>query len=98
MNLDKELINYLMTSDFSEDLSNDKLREYLKSFRYMYRYQHGKLNSLSMEIGNLNSKITNLVHKIELLERNLNEVRLELDYHKDRKLSFWERIKGKIKK
>lgn len=87
-----------MTSDFSEDLSNDKLREYLKSFRYMYRYQHGKLNSLNMEMVNQNSKIDNLSQKIEILERNLNEVRLELNYHKDRKLSFWERIKGKIKK
>ncbi len=86
-----------MTSDFIEDLSVDNLKELLKAFRKLYRIQHGKLSRMSYDIDLLKSKIDNLEFKFKKMNDQLLQKESEIKYHMDRKLTFFERIKGKIK-
>lgn len=86
-----------MTSEFTEDMNIDHLKNLLKSFRYFYRYQHGKILSVKMDMNKLEQKVENLTEKLDKVSIDLEKCKYELDYHKNRKLSFMERLLGKIK-
>jgi len=96
-------LNYLMTSDFNEGLTPDKLIELLHKFRYEYRLLSGKNTSLtkqleknSIELENikgLNFEIENKSNsKIAILEDEIHFLRSKLT----RKLTLKERFGGKI--
>lgn len=94
---DKDILNFLMTSDFLEDeLTPSQLRDLLLKFRWFYRSSHSKQISMG-------SKIKKLEGKIEKLERDnisLSKELLKRDDRYDsvvnRDLSFKERLSGKI--
>lgn len=94
---EKELINYLMTSDFSdEDLSPEDLIDLLKQFRNYYRAQHSLVTRKEDEISKLNKKITSCVNSMGVLEKELEMSEFRHERIKSKKLSLKERIKGKI--
>lgn len=86
-----------MTSEFTEDMSNEYLKDLLKSFRYFYRYQHGKILSVKMDMTKLEQKVENLTEKLDKVSVELEKHKQELSFHRNRKLSFVERLLGKIK-
>jgi hypothetical protein len=105
MDIQFDLLNYLLTSDFSnmDDASPDKFKDLLTQFRYEYRLLSGKNTSLVSEIDKLkgdNNNLINLVKeknfkyesKIASLEDELHFLKPKLN----RKLTWKERLHGKI--
>lgn len=96
-NDNKELLNFLMTSDFSEyNYSPNELVDLLLKFRNFYRisYHREKL---------LNDQYDDLKKKYDILERDLENERVKLTEHnrlvyekRKKKLSWRERITGKL--
>ena len=96
-------LNYLMTSDFNEGLTPEKLVELLLRFRYEYRALIGKNSSYEKEIEKLklqNENLSGLLYETEIkLNSKLALVEDELHFttnklNKD--LSWKERFSGKI--
>lgn len=97
---DDEILDFLMTSDYDEDYKPEEFKYLLFKWRYFYRVLYsnkelikteseGNTRKLSDEIESLNKTIGQLVtesDKKDILIQNL----------KNRKLSFMERISGKI--
>ena len=68
-------LNYLMTSDYNEGLTPEKLTELLLRFRYEYRSLSGKNSSYEKEIEKLKLQNENLVFTSdELTIEKINEI------------------------
>ena len=95
-NSSEELLNYLMTSDFSEQLSPEDLKDLLKEFRNFYRINHSKLNSIIFTMDKTEKE--NSIIKDRILEMEIETSNTKSEYKKqiDRKLSFKERYLGII--
>lgn len=97
---DMEILNYLMTSEFSDDLSSEESKFLLIKFRNFYRLQSAKIDQLKYQISDIEFKSESEILKAET---KVNEVNLinqtmlnKINYIKNKKLSLNERIKGKI--
>lgn len=97
----EDLLDMLMTSDFSEDYKPEELKEMLFKFRNFYRILHGKSQ---IKNDGKDSKIRKLEEKIEDIERELLDTKVKYAKNKDylheiqnKKLSLSERLKGKLK-
>ena len=91
----KQILEYLLTSDFNENYNKEEYISLLKQFRYFYRLLYNKIN-----LNNDKLKI-----KIKKLEKDKNEEKVKnakltdnLNKLKNRKLSLRERLSGKINK
>ena len=96
-------LNYLMTSDFNEGLTPEKLTELLLRFRYEYRSLSGKNSSYEKEIEKLklqNENLSGLLYETEIkLNSKLASVEDELHFTTNKlikKLTWKERFSGKI--
>lgn len=97
---DEEILDFLMTSEFEEDYKPEELKYLLFKWRYFYRILYsnkeliktekdGQIRTLEDEIKSLNIMVGDLLnqsYKKDLLIQNL----------KNRKLTFKERLSGKI--
>lgn len=92
---EKEILDYLMTSDFNEGLTQEESRFLLLKFRYHYRVLYSRLESQRYTIDEKISLIDELNEKIEKLENQLLVKEDELNSEKNRKLTWKERLKGK---
>lgn len=98
---DKEILEFLMTSDFNDNLSPDEAKFLLLKFRYFYRQTSSKNESLSREVESKNKKL----EEQEVLSNNrIKDLTIEnqtlsakIDTIMNRKLTTMERISGKIK-
>jgi len=93
---EEELVNYLMTSDFTENLSPVELIDLLINFRHFHRKQHSKTISKENEIDNLKKKCVQFENSISILKKELEMIEFKYRRIKTKKLSIKERIKGKI--
>lgn len=96
-----EILDYLMTSDFNEELNTKELKALLLKFREFYRFMYGskdnkiidrdfQIKKLKEELESKENYITNiLIEKVKLEEENISI--------RNRKLTFKERLTGKIK-
>lgn len=98
---DKEILDYLMTSDFNESLSPDECKFLLLKFRYFYRFTSSKNERFSEDIISLNKKYEkdtySLNEKMSKLTSELKDIEEKYKNTISRKLSLNERIFGKIK-
>jgi len=102
-NLDKEeLLDYLMTSDFNEPFKDSEYVYLLEKWRYYYRLIYSK--SMVKNDGK-DQKIKNLEENIEDLKREIHRHKVEkatianeFDSFKNKKLTWIERLTGKIKR
>lgn len=93
---DKDILDYLMTSDFSEDLSPSECKKLLIKFRYFFRSNYSRNNAMCNEISKLNERIKQLEDNIENKKELLKESTTLYDKTVNRKLSLKEKITGKI--
>lgn len=94
---DDDILDYLMTSEFvEEDLNPDDLKELLFKFRYFYRLSHSKQTALQHQIDELNNKVDVISEKIKKLEKEIEYRHQKYESLKSKKLTWRERIKGKI--
>jgi hypothetical protein len=97
---DEEILELLMTSEFSVDLTPKELRYLLYKYRYFYRLLHGRLNRVKTDnegiIEDLNLKISYLNNSITGLQ--IEKANKENTIHglENRKLTWRERLSGKI--
>ena len=96
----EEILEYLMTSDFNEELTNKELKALLVKFREFYRYMYGAKDN---KIIDKDFQIKKLEEKLKVTEKNIidlvnknTELEQEKIKLKKRKLTLLERIKGKI--
>ncbi len=101
---DDEILDLLMTSEFENDLSPSDLKYLLKKYRYFYRVLHGKMervssdkefekNALLDEIKSLKEAVTNTQIQKAKAEDEVSILKSRIS---SRKLTWKERIKGKI--
>ncbi len=95
-----EILEYLMTSDFNENLNKDELKALLIKFREFYRYMYSvkdnKVIDRDFEIKKLKEDIEDKKEDITKLNFSKSELENERNLLKRRKLTFIERIKGKL--
>ncbi len=92
---EKEIIDYLMTSDFNEGLTQEESRFLLLKFRYHYRLLFARTESQSYLISDKKIELDELKQQIETLNNRLNQSESELHSEINRKLTWRERIIGK---
>lgn len=97
---DEEILELLMTSEFSGELAPKELKYLLHKYRYFYRMLYGRLERVKTDnegvVENLNEKINSLNNSITGLQiENANK---ENTIHglENRKLTWRERWSGKI--
>jgi hypothetical protein len=97
---DKDILDYLMTSEFNEGLNLEEFKFLLKKFRYYYRLMKGNLDRLEVDNSGLSKSLSEQKDKYESTIMNLTceKAKCEdiIDLLKSRKLSFKERWEGKI--
>jgi hypothetical protein len=98
---DEEILELLMSSEFNNDYKPEEFKYLLFKWRYFYRILHGKyelektdhkgsVNRLKVDISNRDNRINSILYQ-------LRETNDKIDSLKNRKLTFKERISGKIK-
>jgi hypothetical protein len=97
---DTDIMNYLMTSEFNEGLTPDEFRFLLYRFRYQYRLlfsKHDTLKTDFLKIESDNKDIKeNHIKNINNLTSEKEKADIKYNRLLNRKLSWKERIKGKI--
>ena len=98
---DEEVLNFLMTSDFNEgSYSPTEFRFLLTKWRYFYRLLNGKSEQIKIYSDGVIKRIhddnDDLKDKLDKLKTILDTKETEINSLKNRKLSFRERISGKI--
>lgn len=96
----KEILDFLMTSDFEGDYSPSELKYLLFKWKYFYRLLYGKFES---EKNKYESKIKKLEKDLEKEKKDLINSKKEnsklvdnIQSLKNRNLTFKERVVGKI--
>ena len=96
----EEILEYLMTSDFNEELNTKELKALLIKFREFYRYMYSakdnKINDKEFKIKKLKEEIKEKTSTINKLSYDNSELDNEIRKIKKRKLTFMERIRGKV--
>ncbi len=97
---DDEILDFLMTSDFEQEYKPEEYKYLLNKWRYFYRVLHGKneINKIEYEgqIRILDEEIESKNGQINVL-KSTNVVKdQEIESLKNRKLTWRERISGKI--
>jgi Ser-tRNA(Ala) deacylase AlaX len=96
-----KFLDYLLTSDFEDSLSPEDLKLLLLKFRYFYRIVSTRSNNIDIEKKRFDFEIEQLKLQREQDVNNLTNQKENLtNIYKSittRKLSFVERLLGKIK-
>lgn len=97
---DEELLDFLMNSDYEEDLKPEDLKYLLTKFKYFYRILHSKLDIAKSE---KEGELINLKDDLKSMNKKIRETKIELANKQDfinglknKKLSLSERFKGKL--
>jgi hypothetical protein len=97
---DEEILEFLMTSDFENEYKPEELKYLLHKWRYFYRVLYGKLDLVKtdkeFEVSSMTEEIKRLKMQITELNLEVRQKEEEIMISNNRKLSFKERISGKI--
>jgi len=98
---EEKLLNYLMTSDFNENMSPEDMKFLLSKFRYFYRIVSGKSMSIEIEKKRFDFEIEHLKTTKDTEIQNISNINHDVtSKYKNltsRKLTFLERFFGKIR-
>jgi hypothetical protein len=95
---DRDILNYLMTSEFGDNLSTDELKFLLVKFRQYYRIESTKHNNFEIEKRKFDSLLEHLNNKLNHVNYEKNILQNNYDELFKRKLTWKERIDGFLKK
>lgn len=97
---DDEILEFLMTSDFEDDYSPSELKYLLVKWRYFYRLLYGQLERKTTltdsEIKDLKESVEQYKLDVIKLKSEIDSNKNTIDCLKNRKLSWKERLTGKI--
>ena len=92
---EREILDYLMTSDFNEGLTHEESRFLLLKFRHFYRILHGKNENMTWEVEKHKESLVSAREDADNLRRSLSEERASLTREAERALTWKERLTGK---
>jgi hypothetical protein len=92
---EKEILDYLMTSDFNEGLTKEESKFLLLKYRNFYRTAYAKSEQLNFRVTELESSLKSLNEEISSVHESLRLCKSELEVEKTRALTWKERITGK---
>lgn len=99
---EEDIIDYLMTSDFNEGLSDKEAQFLLLKFRQYYRYQISKNTQLLHKYDDLDIKtmeeISLIKSRMTIAENELIRAQKKNEAELNRDLTFQERFFGKLKR
>ena len=100
---EKDILDYLMTSDFNEGLNQDESRFLLLKYKNFYRIIYAKNEQLKNQLDESVMNLNAVKNELNNTKAEYASVKLDLDSKLDkemnRKLTFMERVIGKkIKK
>ena len=97
---DEEILDFLMTSEFEDNYKPEELKYLLHKFRYFYRVMNGKYDQVKLQSEAEVKKMTDIDEnkklRIENMMVEIANLQNTISSLKNRKLSFKERISGKI--
>jgi hypothetical protein len=97
---EEDILDYLMTSEFSDDISSEESRLLLRKFRTHFRMISTKNEQLCYSIAQLESEKVDSkrIYDEQLILKNAELVKMDakLSSELERKLTFMERLTGKI--
>ena len=97
---DNEMLEVLLSSEFSENLKDKEYIYLLNKFKFFYRNLYSVYSRLKNEIDlfnkNSDSNIENLKKQIENLQIENANLKNKINRMGNKKLSYKERITGKI--
>lgn len=97
---DEDALNMLMTSEFEDSYSPVEYKEMLLKYRYFYRLLHSKMERINgdneFEISKLNDVLEEERKRSLMFEYIAVRSKEEVEQIKNRKLSWKERLTGKI--
>jgi hypothetical protein len=97
---ERDILDYLMTSEFEEGLTPDEFKFLLFKFRNFYRITNGKSDTLKADLELKKKDLDDLRNengsRFTGLQQENSSLKYELNFIKNRKLSWKERLKGKI--
>ena len=97
---DEKILDYLMSSDYEENLSPEDLKFLLFKFKYYYRIVSGRTNNLVAEREQVINQLILSIEQKEIELKHLiqqnNSIKLEYDMLINKKLTLKERFFGKI--
>lgn len=97
---DEDILDFLMNSELDGDYSPEELKYLLLKWRYFYRLLHGKLTRSKddnvSEVGKLSEEILSLKNQVMQLQMTAVKTEETVKSLKDRKLTWKERLSGKI--
>ena len=97
---DDDILDFLMTSDFEGDYKPAELKYLLTKWRYFYRvlYTGNKsvTDDLSFELTKIKDEVESMKKTILSLQRENASKQNIIDFNVKRKLSWKERLSGKI--
>jgi hypothetical protein len=98
---DEDLFDYLMNSEYENNLKPEEYQYLLNKWKYFYRIIHGKYNILKNDHLSFNEKIskkeTKYKNEIKNYKEDLNKTNNLLNSLKNKKLTLKERFLGKLK-
>jgi hypothetical protein len=92
---EREILDYLMSSDFNEGLNSEESRFLLLKFRSFYRALHGKYESRSWDIEECRARCSEMEAKAGLLAAEADRLKEKYLAEADRPLTWRERLTGK---
>lgn len=97
---DTEILDFLMTSDFEEEYNPEELKYLLFKWRNFYRILHGRnertIENFESELKVLKDQLNTEMFKYNELLVKLADTENSIHQMKQRKLSWKERLSGKI--
>jgi hypothetical protein len=97
---DSEMLNFLLSVDFNENISFDDLVYIFNNYKQFLRWQLDRNENLHNEISKLKHQSEQMVKSNDYINLNyivkINQLEQELFLLRNRRLSFKERLKGKI--
>lgn len=89
-------LKYLMTSNFDENITPIEMKELLLEFRKEYRKLESRVDQMSRDKDIQDNRIIEMKQIINSTQKELSSVRQNYNKTLNRKLTFRERVGGKI--
>lgn len=98
---EEDILDYLMSSEFNEGMSDQESQFLLLKFRQHYRLLVSKSEQMKYRLDEVEKKMSEVVPMLEKMigDKDIELTQMDANYKKqlNRKLTLGERFSGKIK-
>ena len=95
---EQDVLDYLMTSDFNDGLTQEESRFLLLKYKSLYRILHAKYEQSLSTVEEIENKLKINEENLNIAKSLMNNAIKDLENEKGRDLTWGERFSGKKKK